>query len=138
MRRLLRDERGNSVTEFALLGPTFLMMLFLVMEGGRALFTKQAVNELAAAAARCAAIHATGCTTTTEVASWTASRGTTRSRLAITAAMVTPTMSTTCNGQTGMAQVKIDYTYKKTLVNLLPTSVMPSTFTSTSCFPVVS
>lgn len=131
-------ERGAAATEFALVAPVFLMMLFLLLDGGRMLFTKQALNELATAAARCAALQPSGCTTAAEVRSWAADRGHTRSQLQLTSAMVTVTMSGSCNGQSSMAQATIAMPYKKGAMNLLPQSVAPSTLTATSCFPVAS
>lgn len=138
MMRLARDARGGSTIEFAFLAPIFLMMIFLLLDGGRMLFTKQALNEAAAAGARCAALKPTGCTTTAEVQSWTATRGSQRSRLSLTTAMVTVTMAGSCNGQSNMAQVTIAKPYTKTAMNLLPQSLAPSTLTSTSCFPVAT
>jgi len=136
--RFLRDARGGAAVEFALVAPTFLMMIFLMLDGGRMLFTKQAINELATAAARCAALQATGCASASAVQTWTIDRARQRSNLALTTAMVTINTSTSCNGQTNMAKAQIDYTYKKGPLQLLPQSAVPSTLTSISCFPVAS
>lgn len=133
---LIRLERGGTTTEFAFLAPIFMMMIFLILDGGRMLFNKQALNELATAAARCAALKPAGCTTKAEVESWAATRGTQRSRLALTASMVTATMSTTCNGQASMAQVSISKPNAKSAMGLLPQGMVPATLTATACFPV--
>lgn len=130
MKRLLHDARGSSITEFAFLGPVFLMMIFLVLEGGRMMFTKQALNELATASARYASLHPTA-----DVATWAKARGLARSRLASSAMTVTPTASTTCNGAPGMTKVVIDLTYAKGAMNLLPQSAVPAKLTATGCFP---
>ena len=84
------------------------------------LFTKQALNELASATARCAAVHPSGCTSPDAVASWAASRGRTRSHLSVTADMVAVTMSTTCNGVGEMAQATITLPLRKGAMDLLP------------------
>ncbi len=133
--RFVRSEAGASATEFALVAPVFLMFLFLILDGGRIMFTKQALNELASATARCAAIKATGCTTVSATQNWAAARGVARSMLSITAANVTVVQSTTCNGQSNMATAAISMTYKKGALTLLPQSVIPSTLTSNACFP---
>ena len=138
MRRLLANGRGAGAIEFALVAPVFLMMVFLILDGGRMLFTKQALNETAAAAARCAALKPSGCKTVAEVKSWTAARGSQRSRLSLTSDMVTASLSTSCNGQSSMAQVTITKPYPKSAMNLLPQSVVPATLISTSCFPVAT
>lgn len=136
LRRLARDARGATVVEFAIVAPAFLMMLFLLLDGGRMIFAKQALNELATASARCAALKPTGCTSPTEVQSWTVDRGKTRSALALTTAMVTVVQNTTCNNQGGMAQATIAMPFRKGAMTLLPQSVAPANLTSTSCFPM--
>jgi Flp pilus assembly protein TadG len=137
-RRLARDRKGAAAVEFAIVAPAFLMMIFLLLDGGRMLFSKQALNELATAAARCAALKPIGCTTVAEVQNWTVTRGNARSALALTTAMVTVSQATTCNGQSGMAQATIAMPFKKGAMTLLPQSVAPATLTSSSCFPVPS
>ena len=89
MRAFLRDRKGGAVVEFALVAPTFLMFLFLILDGGRMMFAKQSLNELAAATARCAAIKATGCADTASAKSWAVSRGLARSNLQLSASNVT-------------------------------------------------
>jgi len=133
--RLAWDAAGSSATEFALVAPAFLMFLFLILDGGRIMFTKQALNELAVATARCAAIKMTGCTTVAATQSWAAARGVARSMLAVSSSNVIVSQSTTCNGQSNMAQATISITYKKGALTLLPQNTVPSTLTSTACFP---
>ena len=138
VKRLLRSADGAAAMEFAIVAPTFLMMIFLMLDGGKMLFTKQALNDLAASAARCAALGSTGCTTAGAVQSWVVDRARQRSQLALTTSMVTITPSTSCNGQTNMAKAQINYPYAKGPLQLLPQSAVPSTLTSISCFPVAS
>jgi len=138
LRRLFSDARGATATEFAFVAPTFLMMLFLMIDGGRMLFTKQALNELAVAGARCAALKPTGCTTNAEVQSWMVSRGQTRSMLSLTTSMIVIDTTSNCNGQASMASATITMPYKKGGMNLLPQSVTPSNLTATSCFPIAT
>ena len=59
-RRLAREEIGGAVVEFALVAPTFLMFIFLILDGGRMIFTKQSLDEVTTATARCVAIQAAG------------------------------------------------------------------------------
>lgn len=144
MRRLAACRRGASAVEFALVMPAFLMSTFLLLEGGRAEYKKQALNELSAAAARCAAIAPTGCKSVGDVQSWTVTRAASVEKLTLTTAMVTVTMvgssaqAGVCNGVASMAQVTIAYPYKHETMSLLPQSTMPAKLTATSCFPVVS
>lgn len=133
MIHLLRDERGSSVTEFALVGPVFLMMIFLVLEGGRMLFTKQALGELAAASARYAALHPS--VGSDDLSTWTKARGLARSRLPAAAMQVKLEPSVTCHSAPGMAKVTIDLTYAKGAMGLLPRVAVPDKLTAIGCFP---
>lgn len=135
MMKLARDISGSTAVEFALVAPVFLMTLFLILDGGRMIFTKQALNELAVATARCAALKSPNCTTVSAAQSWAATRGVQRSMLQITSSNVTVVQSTSCNGQSNMAQATITMTYKKGAMNLLPQNVAPSQLTSIACFP---
>lgn len=134
--RLGEDARGATAVEFALVAPTFLALLFLLLDGGRMLFTKQALNELAAASARCAALKPAGCVSTGDVQGWAVSRGLARSRLKLTVAMVTVSQAATCNSVSGMARVTIAMPYRKSMTTLLPQSATGSSLTATSCFPM--
>jgi Flp pilus assembly protein TadG len=134
MSGLPRDQRGATVVEFALVAPVFLMFLFLMLDGGRMLYTRQQVNELAAAAARCAALKPASCTTDAQVKSWTVTRGLQRSRLTLVAANVSVTMAGTCNSQNA-AVVTVNLPFKRGAMALLPQSRVPATLSSTACFP---
>ncbi|WP_420140651.1 TadE/TadG family type IV pilus assembly protein [Sphingomonas sp.] len=134
MTRLANDTKGAAAIEFALVAPVFLIFLLLLLEGGRAMFTQQAVNELTAAAARCAAIKATGCADQTAVRNWTVARGRQRSQLALAAANVVVTMTGSCRGQPS-AIVTVNAPYKRGATALLPHSVIPPALTATACFP---
>ena len=138
LRTGLTDARGGTAVEFALVAPVFLMFIFLMLDGGRMIFAKQALNELATATARCAAIKPIGCATVAETQSWAAARASSRSTLSITAANVTVSQSTTCGGQANMAQATISMNYAKGAFTLLPQNTIPAQLTSTACFPVAT
>ena len=121
------------MVEFALLAPTFLMFLFLLLDGGRMMFTKQALNEVAAATARCAAIKGTGCTDATSAQKWAIARGLARDNLQVSSAVVEVA---TCNGVANMSRATINTVWKKSAMGLLPQSLVPSTLTSVACFPI--
>lgn len=125
-RSLLRDDKGAYAVEFALVVPAFLMFIFLILEGGQMLFKKQALNELAAASARCMAV---GACTSDNISQWAKDHG------AIKQITVVPTPSV-CSAD--MAGVTITTPFDKGALGLLPQSVVPSTLTSSSCFPMVS
>jgi Flp pilus assembly protein TadG len=136
--RLLHDRSGASAVEFALVAPTFFMFLFLMLDGGRMMFAKQSLNEVATATARCAAIKAPGCETIPNAQSWAVNRGLTRDNLNILAADVNVTLGATCSSVSNMAKATVSVALKKGAMTLLPQSVVPSTLTSVACFPQAS
>jgi len=131
--RLAHDQVGGSLVEFALVAPTFLMFVFLILDGGRMLFVKQSLNEVATATARCAAVKATGCDTTGNAQNWAIARGLARDNLQVSSAVVEVA---TCNGVANMSRATINTVWKKSAMGLLPQSLVPSTLTSVACFPI--
>ena len=134
---MARNEAGSAATEFALLAPTFLMFLFLLLDGGRMVFAKQSLNDLANVTARCAASKATGCDTIANAQSWAVSRGLARNNLQLSTSNVTinsPAPNTACGGVANMTQATISMTWKRGAMTLLPQSVAPSTLSASACF----
>jgi Flp pilus assembly protein TadG len=138
MIRLARDQKGAGAVEFALIAPTFLMFLFLVLDGGRMMFAKQSLNELATATARCMATKQSNCATTSGTQSWAVARGLARSNLQIASADVVLNTNATCGGVSGMIQATISMPWKKGAMNLLPQSAAPGTLSATACFPTIT
>ena len=133
-RRLGWDEIGGATVEFALVAPTFLMFIFLILDGGRMIFAKQSLNEVATATARCAALAATGCSDHTSAENWAIARGEARDNLNLSSATVE--LGVTCNAVANMAKATVSVAWKKGAMGLLPQSVAPSTLTSVACFPI--
>jgi Flp pilus assembly protein TadG len=50
--RLLRDSRGNAMIQFALAGPIFLLLAFMILENGILLFTQATLDNATRDAAR--------------------------------------------------------------------------------------
>jgi Flp pilus assembly protein TadG len=134
MQRLARNAIGAVAVEFALVAPVFLMFLFLMLDGGRMLFTQQSLNEVATATARCAALRATGCTSAANAQNWATARALTRGGMTLSDAKVE--LSVTCNSVSSMAKVTVSTAWKKSGMGLLPQSVAPATLTSVACFPI--
>jgi Flp pilus assembly protein TadG len=132
---LLRNRRGGAAVEFALVAPTFLMFLFLILDGGRMVFARQSLNDLAAATARCAAIKATGCTDAASAQAWAVSRGLNHDNLQLATTDVAVLIGTSCNNVANMTKATISIPWKKGAMTLLPQSIAPSTLTSVACFP---
>lgn len=56
MRRLTSDDRGSTSIEMVILGPAFLLLLSLLVMGGRVAIAQQAVSNAASEAARAASL----------------------------------------------------------------------------------
>ncbi len=67
MRRLLRDSRASSALEFAVVGSAMFLITFGAVDLGMILWTQGSLQAVAAEAARCGAIAASGCTTASAV-----------------------------------------------------------------------
>src|SRR5712691_3407992 len=72
--RLSRHEDGNPAVEFGLLAPVLLLFLFGIMEGGRMLWTLNALHYSVQEAARCASINTTACGSASQIQTFAAGR----------------------------------------------------------------
>lgn len=135
MTRLARDIRGVTATEFALVAPVFLMFMFLIIDGARAAWTYQTLQEVATNSARCAALGVTGCKTSAEVRSYAVARAA-AGGVPLTAGAVTLTPAATCSSVAGMTKVAISAAYQGASTKLLPSSV--TTLNTESCFPTAN
>ena len=70
MRRLPGDTRAVTAVEFAIVGSLLFTVSFGVIDLGMILWTQGSLQAVAADAARCGAISASGCTTTAGVQSY--------------------------------------------------------------------
>jgi Flp pilus assembly protein TadG len=64
---LLRDSRASSALEFAVVGSAMFLITFGAVDLGMILWTQGSLQAVAAEAARCGAIAASGCTTSSAV-----------------------------------------------------------------------
>ena len=71
--RLLRARGGATAAEFAAILPALLAISLGIMEFGRLMWTKSALNYAVEEAARCAAINTSTCGTQAQVQSYAAS-----------------------------------------------------------------
>lgn len=135
MTRLLRDARGVTAVEFALVAPAFLMFMFLTIDGARMAWTYQTLQEVAVNSARCAALGVTGCKTEGEVQSYAVARAAAEG-VKLTAAAVTLNPAATCSSVSGMTRVAIASTYQGASTKLLPSKL--TALSTESCFPTAS
>jgi Flp pilus assembly protein TadG len=133
VRTFLRETRGATAIEFALLAGPFLMMMFGVIEFSRAFWVQQALVDITAKAARCVAVGHEDCTDAAGVYSAQLTMNYIQSsarglgiELARPAAV---TVNTACNGISGFTSVTAEARFE----SLFPIDRIMN-FTSVSCF----
>ena len=72
--RFARDTAGNPAVEFGLLLPALLLFVFGIAEGGRLLWTVNALHYSVQEAARCASINKTTCGSPSAIQTFAAGR----------------------------------------------------------------
>ena len=135
MKRLLASIAGNTTVEFALVAPAFLSMLFLAMEGGRMVWTNQALKDVAFATARCMAVDETNCNTDAKRKTFAVSRAL-LSRIVLATTDVTIEPNVTCNSNAGQNKVTVSKAFNSPVTGFFP--AMGSTITTHACFPTLS
>jgi Flp pilus assembly protein TadG len=73
-RRFARDQAGNLAVEFGLIAPALLLFILGIVEGGRLMWTQNALHYSVQEAARCATINKTNCGSATQIQSFAAGR----------------------------------------------------------------
>jgi Flp pilus assembly protein TadG len=135
MKRLFADRRGVTAVEFALVAPVFLMFMFLIIDGARAMWTYQTLQQVATATARCAGLGVTTCDSSAEVKSMAVNRAIAFG-VPLAASAVTLTTGATCQSMAGMTRVTITTSYQGATTKLLPSAI--SALTAESCFPTAT
>ncbi|GGC08564.1 hypothetical protein GCM10011494_29060 [Novosphingobium endophyticum] len=131
-RRLLRERRGVTAVEFAIIAPVLLLFIFGIIETGRMMWTWQALQEAAYATARCVAIGDTRCATDEQVRQYVIDR-LAGSRIGLATSDVSIASTATCNGLSGMSRVALTLPYEAPLGGLFPG--FPSELTVSGCMP---
>lgn len=70
IRKLVRQSDGASAVEFALTAPLFMGLLWVVIEGGMALWTQFGMENAVEAAARCVSVNTHTCTNASTTATY--------------------------------------------------------------------
>lgn len=127
------DRRGTTAVEFALLAPVFLSMLMWIVEGGRMLWMKQSVAEVAFSTARCMSVS-TACDTATKQKTYAVTRAAGYGQTVLSANVVS-VANTTCNGVAGMSQVTVTAAFNSPVAKMLP--MLPTNITALGCYPKI-
>jgi Flp pilus assembly protein TadG len=116
-RTLAGDNRGTTAVEFALVGSVLFTISFGVIDLGMILWTQGSLQAVAADAARCGAISATGCTTsdgvrsfvTTQAGNWIMGAVTSNLTVNINSGVNTATCPTIATGTYETVQITTTY-----------------------------
>ena len=108
--------------EFGIIAPAFLVLLIGTIEGGRMLWTLNALHYSVQEAARCASINTTTCGTSNQIKAFAA----TRSGAGLSSSVFTSTVAACGN------QVSANYPMPLNI----PFVSSPITLTARSCYPI--
>ena len=117
LRALLRDRRGTAAIEFAMVGTALFVTSLGVIDLGMIMWTQGSLQAVAADAARCGAISASGCTTSTAVqtyvqtqaANWIMSTVTSHLTINVNGAVNTATCPAITTGTFETVQITTSY-----------------------------
>jgi Flp pilus assembly protein TadG len=135
MIRLFANSRGNTTVEFAMVAPAFLSMLFLTIEGGRMVWTNQALKDVAFATARCMTVDAATCDTDAKRKTFAVTHAA-RSGITLAAADVTIQPNVTCDSNPAQNRVTVTEAFNSPVTGFF--EAMPQNIVTHACFPVLS
>ncbi|MDR3513726.1 MAG: pilus assembly protein [Caulobacteraceae bacterium] len=128
---------GATAVEFALVVGPLLLLIFGVIEFGRALWTLNALQETASAGARCMGVLNTSCAAS---GAYSASSATSYIEqvasgwgIGLTASNISLNNAATCAGVSGFSQTTITYTFNTPIPMITP--LVGDPFKVTACFP---
>lgn len=120
-RRLLAREDGNAAIEMAFAAPALFLLLFGIIECGRALWLQNLLTYSVAEAARCATVNQTNCGTADQIRSYASSE----SGGNFTSSVFSFTTPSCGN------QVSASYAMTMAIMNLS----LPVTLSAQACYP---
>ena len=130
---MIRDERGATVIEFALVLPLLLMALFGLIEGARLVWMDQALDQAAYSTARCRTIASVACDSAAKQVTYAVQRAKANG-ITVDPANVVIDPAATCNGVTGALLVTLTVNFGSPVGKLLP---LPQTVRGRSWVPVL-
>jgi Flp pilus assembly protein TadG len=136
-----RAQHGAVLVEFALVAPVFLVLLFGVIEVGRAFWTQQALHQTAIVGARCMALPQSACAsavTYTYDATKTMTyvqQAANQWGLSLSSSDIMQNNTANCGGQSGFSEVSVAIIYRSVVPQLLKIRNGGIPLTATACFP---
>jgi Flp pilus assembly protein TadG len=134
-----RAQHGAVLVEFALVAPVFLMLLFGVIEFGRALWMQQALHQTAIVGARCMALPQSACAS---AATYDSTKTMTYIQqaanqwgLSLSNADIVQNNAANCGGQSGFSEVSVSIIFQSVVPQLLNIRSGGIPLTAAACFP---
>lgn len=121
--RTLSKDGGNTAVEFALVFPTFILMMLGIVETGRALWTQSLLNYAVQSAARCGAINTSTCGSSTATVTYAVQNST---------PLTIPSTDFTVSNPSCGNQVAVAFPFTTVVPQLLPFNV---TLSAQACYP---
>jgi Flp pilus assembly protein TadG len=139
MRRRL-GKSGSSAVEFALVMTPFIALMFVVVEYGRAYYTRNALQQLAQATARCMAVLNASCQDGSGNYSASATgnyvqTGATARLIPVPTGQVVLNRSATCGGISGFSQVTLVSPFSTVVPTILTTLGASTNLQAVACYP---
>jgi Flp pilus assembly protein TadG len=136
---MLRSTGGATAVEFALLILPFLVFVFGIIEFGRAMWTREALESVANASARCIGVLHTSCTVSgvynqARTLSFVQTKAQDL-KVTLPANAITLSNNTACAGVNGFSRVALTYRFKTFVPLMLPSLKNGIPFNVASCFP---
>jgi Flp pilus assembly protein TadG len=130
---LITNVAGSSAVEFAIIAPVFFGFLFSLVEGGRMVWTNQALSEAAYSTVRCRTVKAAACETDEKQIQYAVARARSNG-ITVDPASVSIQADVPCRGVPGSVQVTIQKTFGSPVKGFVP---MPDTLTGKACYPTL-
>lgn len=134
-----RAEGGATAVEFALVVGPLLLLLFGTIEFSRLLWTREALQSVANAGARCMGIVESSCAnagaySSSKAITYVVTQATKLS-VPLSTSNVTVNHSATCAGVSNFSQVTVNYTFQTALPELVGALSGGVALSATACFP---
>jgi Flp pilus assembly protein TadG len=136
---IVTDKRGASALEFAIVAPILLLLVMGIIEFGRLMWTREALQQSAFSGARCMGVLSANCASAGSVntaatdsfiqsvgAGW---------MISIPSSAIALNPNTVCGSVAGFSQVTLTYTFSTAVPNLIRVLAPGVTLTAQACYP---
>jgi len=134
-----RKSEGTTAVEFGIIAFPLFLMVFGILEFGRAMWIREALQQTAIAGARCMGLVQSNCGTSgtydasmalsfvrAQAAAWS---------VPLSSSNVTLDNAATCGGLTGFSQVSLTYTFRSVVPVMIPSLGSGVPLSAVACFP---